>query len=153
MRELTGYMKSIVRSGLNSIGTFELPDSTLQKAAKLGIPLKSIKTKNNYYNPYFSDQKYAVTKQPVPSYSKAYLDKLRDDGIFGYAALRGTKALSYRLIEVDAKGKPIPKIVNGKKAGVVTRVVAGKPEWQTTISPAMLDYNRNWLLKTYSLDR
>ena len=159
LRQLTGYLKSIVKSGLSNAGTFDISPATLEKAAMLGIDLKSITPKNNYYNPYFNQGKYAVTNQPVPQYSKQYMDGLRDNGIFGYAAMRGTtgNAPMYKLIEVDnSTGLPIPVDPNNPKKGFRTVTVSGAGDWKANLGPnkkKMLDFNRNYLLKTYGLDK
>ena len=156
LRQLTGYLKSIVKSGLSNAGTFDISPATLEKAAMLGIDLKSITPKNNYYNPYFNQGKYAVTNQPVPQYSKQYMDGLRDNGIFGYAAVRGTTggAPMYRLIDVDSStGLPIQVDPDNPKKGFKTVTVSGAGNWKAGLKKKMLDYNRNYLLKTYSLDK
>lgn len=161
LRKLTGYLKNIVKSGLNAAGTMDIPPATLEKAAMLGIDLKSITPKNNYYSPYFKQGKYAVTNQPIPEYSQQYMNGLRDNGIFGYAAVRGTtgpragKVTAYKLIQIDQGGNPIPKDQNDLKKGFQTVVVPVQDgvDWKTTIPKKLLDYNRNFLLKTYQLDR
>ena len=159
LRQLTGYLKSIVKSGLSNAGTFDISPATLEKAAMLGIDLKSITPKNNYYNPYFNQGKYAVTNQPIPQYSKQYMDGLRDNGIFGYAAMRGTTggAPMYRLIDVDrSTGLPIPVDSQDLKKGFKTTVVSGAGDWKAALGSEkkkMLDFNRNYLLKTYGLDK
>ena len=159
LRELTGYLKNIVKSGLSNAGTFDISPATLEKAAMLGIDLKSITPKNNYYNPYFNQGKYAVTKQPVPQHSKQYMDGLRDNGIFGYAAVRGTTggAPMYRLIDVDSStGLPIQLDPKNPKKGFRTVTVTGSGDWKANLGPEkkkMLDFNRNYLLKTYGLDK
>jgi hypothetical protein len=157
LRELTGYLKSLVKSGFNAAGTFEIPAATLEKAAMLGVDLKSITPKNNYYSPYFKQGTYAVTKQPIPSYSKQYMDGLRDDGIFGYAKFGGTTGGStvYKLIVIDDNGIPVPIDSKDRSKGFRTRAVPVVPgrDWKTSVPKAMLDYNRNYLLKTYALDR
>jgi hypothetical protein len=157
LRELTGYLKNLVKSGLNAAGTMDIPPATLEKAAMLGIDLKSITPKNNYYNPYFNQGNYAVTKQPVPQYSKQYMSGLRDNGIFGYAAIPGTTGgtTAYRLIDVDTDGNPIPVDPQDASKGfrkLVVPVVGGQ-DWKTTVPSKTLNYNRNYLLKTYGLDR
>ena len=156
LRELTGYLKSLVKSGLSAAGTMDISPATLEKAAMLGIDLKSITPKNSFYSPYFNQGKYAVTNQPIPQYSKQYMDGLRDNGIFGYAAMRGTTggAPMYKLIAVnDNTGLPIPIDSNNPKKGFQTVVVSGAGDWKADLKKKMLDYNRNYLLKTYGLDR
>tara|TARA_R110002012_G_scaffold9216_2_gene42367 strand:+ start:120 stop:1085 length:966 start_codon:yes stop_codon:yes gene_type:complete len=158
LRQLTGYLKNLVKSGLNAAGTMDISPATLEKAAMLGIDLKSITPKNNYYSPYFNQGKYAVTNQPVPQYSKQYMDGLRDNGIFGYAAMRGTTggAPTYKLIDVDDNGLPIPIDPSSPSKGFKTVVVSGAGDWKAELGPGkkkMLDFNRNYLLKTYGLDK
>ena len=157
LRQLTGYLKNLVKSGLNAAGTMNISPATLEKAAMLGIDLKSITPKNNYYSPYFNQGKYAVTNQPIPQYSQEYMNALRDDGIFGYAAVRGTtgNTTAYKLIQIDAQGNPIPKNPDKLSEGFKTEIVPVTEgvDWKTTIPQRQLDYNRNFLLKTYQLDR
>ena len=159
LRQLTGYLKSLVKSGLSNAGTFDISPATLEKAAMLGIDLKSITPKNNYYSPYFNQGRYAVTNQPIPQYSKQYMDGLRDDGIFGYARMRGTTggAPMYKLIDVDkSTGLPIQVDPQNPKKGFKTVIVPGGEDWKARLGSGkkrMLDYNRNYLLKAYGLDR
>ena len=155
LNQLTGYLKNLVKSGLNNVGTFDVSSATLEKAAMLGIDLKSITPKNNFYSPYFNQGKYAVTKQPIPQFSRQHMKSLRDDGIFGYAAVRNTTggAVSYKLIKVDDKGLPVPKDPKNTKAGFKTVTYVGDAGWKNLVPPRELDFNRNYLLKTYSLDR
>ena len=157
LRQLTGYLKNLVKSGLNAAGTMDISPATLEKAAMLGIDLKSITPKNNYYSPYFNQGKYAVTNQPIPQYSQEYMDALRDDGIFGYAAVRGTtgNTTAYKIIQIDARGNPIPinpdNLADGFKTEIIP--VTEGVDWKTTIPQRQLDFNRNFLLKLYQLDR
>jgi len=155
LNQLTGYLKNLVKSGLTNAGTFDISSATLEKAAMLGIDLKSITPKNNFYSPYFNQGKYAVTKQPIPQFSRKYMKSLRDDGIFGYAAVRNTTggAVSYKLIKVDDKGLPVPKDPKNLKAGFKTVTYVGDAGWKNLVPKKELDFNRNYLLKTYSLDR
>jgi hypothetical protein len=156
LRQLTSYLKNIVKSGLNAAGTMHIPPATLEKAAMLGIDLKSITPKNNYYSPYFNQGRYAVTNQPIPQYSKEYMKNLRDKGIFGYAAILGTtgNVSAYKLIEVDSSGNPIPKNPKKPSEGFKTTIVSAiNPNWAASVPRQMLDFNRNYLLKTYGLDR
>jgi len=155
LNQLTGYLKNLVKSGLTNAGTFDISSATLEKAAMLGIDLKSITPKNNFYSPYFNQGKYAVTKQPIPQFSRQYMKSLRDDGIFGYAAVRNTTggAVSYKLIKVDDKGLPVPKDPKNLKAGFKTVTYVGDAGWKNLVPKKELDFNRNYLLKTYSLDR
>ena len=158
LRQLTGYLKNLVKSGLNAAGTMDISPATLEKAAMLGIDLKSITPKNNYYSPYFNQGKYAVTNQPVPQYSKQYMDGLRDNGIFGYAKMRVSTggAPMYKFIDVDNNGLPIPVDPRKPEKGFRTVVVSGEGNWKAELGPGkkkMLDYNRDYLLKTYGLDK
>ena len=155
LRQLTGYLKNLVKSGLNAAGTMDISPATLEKAAMLGIDLKSITPKNNYYSPYFNQGKYAVTNQPVPQYSKQYMDGLRDNGIFGYAKMRVSTggAPMYKFIDVDNNGLPIPVDPANPKNGFRTVVVSGEGNWKAGLKKKMLDYNRDYLLKTYGLDK
>ena len=155
LNQLTGYLKNLVKSGLNNVGTFDVSSATLEKAAMLGIDLKSITPKNNFYSPYFNQGKYAVTKQPIPQFSRQHMKSLRDDGIFGYAAVRNTTggAVSYKLIKVDDKGLPVPKDPKNTKAGFKTVTYVGDAGWKNLVPKKELNFNRNYLLKTYSLDR
>jgi hypothetical protein len=159
LRKLRNYLKGSIKHSLDYVGSYGLPERTLEKAAQLGVDVKSIKGRNGYYSPYLEDQNYAVTKQPVPSFSGQYQKQLRDQSIFGYVATRGAPGQStqYRLVQTDANGKPIPKLNNnGKVIGYQTVLIPKKRGWQASLGTdgkAMLDFNRNFLMKTYGLDR
>jgi len=158
LRQLRNYLKGSVKHSLDYVGSYYLPDETLRRAAQLGIDVKSIKGRNGYYSPYLADQNYAVTKQPVPSYSKAYQDQLLDDSIFGYVAERGGvgQPTQFRLLRTDDDGNAIPILDRkGNATGKYKTVTIPKAEgWQAAIKDqAMLDFNRKYLLQTYRLDR
>ena len=158
LRQLRNYLKGSVKHSLDYVGSYYLPDATLHRAAQLGIDVKSIEGRNGYYSPYLADQNYAVTKQPVPSYSQDYIDHLMDDSIFGYVAVGGSagQETQYRLMRTDADGKPIPKLdANGNETGAYQTVLIPKTDgWQAAIAnQSMLDFNRDFLIRTYGLDR
>jgi hypothetical protein len=151
LRALRRYLVSSVKYSLEYVGSYGLPDSTLRQAAQLGIDLKSIKGRNNFYSPYLADSIYAVTKQPVPRFSRAYQTQLRDASIFGYVAESGVnQAKQYRLFVLDEGGRPI---FNEETQSLETVVVPAGVGWQKSVDPATLKYNRNWLVETYGLDR
>ena len=152
LKQLRSYLKNIVSKSLDYVGAYGLPEQTLERAAMLGIDVKNIDGKNGFYSPYLKDKKYAVPNQPVPSYSKEYINQLRDDRIFGYVKERGVAGSSgdYILIDVDASGKPIR---NPTTKEFQTISIPDSPNWQTNVPTNILNFNRNFLLKTYNLSR
>ena len=153
LRELRGYLAGVVKNSLESVGTYELPDSTLKRAAQLGVDVKSIKGQKGFYSPYLADQTYAVSKKPVPSYSKEYIEQLVDGSIFGYVAQRGGPSMpnQYRLFDIDETTKqPIPL---ANKKGFKTTLYPGVDGWQATVPGYVLDRNRAILKETYGLKR
>jgi hypothetical protein len=151
LRALRGYLVNSVTHSLEYVGAYSLPERTLEKAAQLGIDVKSIKGQNGFYSPYLRDQTYAVTGHPVPSYSRDYQTLLRDNSIFGYVARESVTGVpQYELMQVDEKGRPIWDD-NTKRFQTIT--VPGRSGWQAKVDPETLAFNRNFLIKTYRLDR
>ena len=152
LRALRGYLVNSVTHSLEYVGDYGLPERTLEKAAQLGIDVKSIEGRNGFYSPYLKDQRYAVTKHPVPSYSRDYQTQLRDKSIFGYVARESVTGVpQYELIQVDEDGQPIWDD-NTERYQTIT--VPGVPGWQAEYSDQKeLDFNRNFLIQTYRLDR
>ena len=161
LRNLRGYLKNLVASGLNAAGTMDIPAATLEKAAMLGVDLKKIQPKNGYYSPYLNMGNYAATKQPVPAYSQEYINNLRDNGIFGYAATlnRNGGIGSYDLIVVDDDNIPVPKDKKNPSLGYrttsypATRDDGGSNtnRWMQGVPKNQLDFNRSYLLNKYGL--
>ena len=152
LRQLRNYLKRSVTHSLDYVGSYGLPEKTLHRAAQLGIDVKSIEGRNGFYSPYLADQTYAVSKQPVPSYSKEYQTQLADESIFGYVARSGGQgqAKQYELIMVDEAGEPMWD--EGDKKYKTTLIPHGEG-WQAGANKTMLDFNRNFLMQTYGLDR
>ena len=151
LRALRGYLVNSVTHSLEYVGAYSLPERTLEQAAQLGIDVKSIKGQNGFYSPYLRDQTYAVTGHPVPSYSRDYQTLLRDNSIFGYVARESVTGVpQYELMQVDEKGQPIWD-KNTKRFQTIT--VPGRSGWQAKVDPETLAFNRNFLIKTYRLDR
>jgi len=154
LRALRGYLKNSVKHSLEYVGSYGLPERVLEQAATLGIDVKSIEGRNGFYSPYLKDQKYAVTGKDVPSYSKAYQKQLRDSRIFGYSAIRPESGgtTQYELLKVDGNGNPIWDNSSKKYKTVLVPATKG---WQTRVpgGAAVLNFNRNFLLKTYNLGR
>ena len=152
LRALRGYLVNSATHSLEYVGAYGLPERTLEKAAQLGIDVKSIEGRNGFYSPYLKGQRYAVTKHPVPSYSRDYQTQLRDNSIFGYVARESVTGVpQYELIQVDNNGQPI---WDSKTKRFQTITVPGVPGWQAEYSDQKeLDFNRNFLIQTYRLDR
>ena len=154
LRALRGYLKNSVKHSLEYVGSYGLPERVLEQAATLGIDVKSIEGRNGFYSPYLKDRKYAVTGKDVPSYSKAYQKQLRDSRIFGYSAIRPESGgtTQYELLKVDGNGNPIWDSSSKKYKTVLVPATKG---WQTRVpgGAAVLNFNRKFLLKTYSLGR
>ena len=152
LKELRGYLKRMVKGSLDYVGTFSVPESTLKRAAQIGVNVKSIKGKNGFYSPYLAPEIYAVTKEPVPSFSKKYIGQLVDQSIFGYVARKSSSGKNqYQLINVDQDtGLPILK---GNQKGYKSTTYPGGDGWQTKVPKKTLEYNRNLLINTYKLDR
>ena len=152
LKELRGYIKNLVTTSLDYVGTYALPERTIESMAKLGVPVKDIKGKNDFYSPFLANRNYAVTGEPVPSFSKAYIKQLRDDSIFGYVAETGASAkfpVSYRLRLTNEDGIPLRNKDNTFK----TQSFVKEEGWQSKVKPEVLKYNRNFLANTYNLGR
>lgn len=149
LRSLRRYLVNSIKHTASYIGSFHLPDETQKEAARLGLDLKSIKGVNLVYSPYLADSNYAVTKQPVPRYSRAYQDQLRNEGIFTYVAegLDGQDS-QFRLIITDADGNPRQNTDGSYQTGLYNATEIKKQEHKD-----MVDFNRNFLMQTYRLDR
>jgi AraC-like DNA-binding protein len=153
LRQLRNYLKRSVTHSLEYVGSYGLPEKTLHRAAQLGIDVKSIEGRNGFYSPYLADQTYAVTRQNVPSYSREYQTQLRDESIFGYVARSGGRGQpkQYELIMVNEAGEPM---WNEETEKYETTLIPHEEGWQAGVTNrAMLDFNRNFLMQTYGLDR
>jgi hypothetical protein len=153
LRQLRHYLKRSVTHSLEYVGSYGLPEKTLHRAAQLGIDVKSIEGRNGFYSPYLADQTYAVTRQNVPSYSREYQTQLRDESIFGYVARSGGRGQpkQYELIMVNEAGEPM---WNEETEKYETTLIPHEEGWQAGVTNrAMLDFNRNFLMQTYGLDR
>lgn len=150
LKALKRHLAGGIQSLLENVGDFAPSDALLTKAASLGFDLKSIKGKNNYYNPFLKNEKYAVTRQPIPSFSQEYQDQIRDTGIFGYVAKGGNGLpLMYDLMVIDPDGKPVWD--------------PNKSKWETVIvsqegltnpdNISMVKFNRDWLKREHGLAR
>ena len=99
-----------------------------------------------------------MTKQDVPSYSKAYLQQLRSNRIFGYSAVDTGGRKQYQLMEVDDRGLPI---WNARTNKYDTVLVPATKNWQSELendigkeaAKAIINFNKTFLLKTYDLGR
>ena len=149
LRSLRRYLVNSIKHTASYIGSFHLPDETQKEAARLGVDLKSIKGVNLVYSPYLADSNYAVTKQPVPRYSRAHQDQLRNEGIFTYVAegMFGQDP-QFRLIITDSSGNPIRQSDGSYQTGLYNAREIKKQQHKD-----MVDFNRNFLMKTYRLDR
>ena len=158
LKELRRYLKNSVKHSLEYVGSYGLPERVLEQAVQLGIDVKGIQGRNEFYSPYLKDRKYAVTKQDVPSYSKAYLQQLRSNRIFGYSAVDTGGRKQYELIEVDNRGLPIWNAGTNKYDTVL---VPATENWQSELendigkeaAKAIINFNKTFLLKTYDLGR
>ena len=153
IRSLRGYLVGNLQVQLDSIGTWKPSNNALlTTAAQLGFDIKGIKGKNNYYNPYLADKKYAVTNQPVPTYSRNVQELLRKRGILSYVASKtpGISEAVYTLIRTDNDGRPlyVDKNKTKPKTITLTEQQLTEPMWQT-----MIDYNVNHLKLIHKIHR
>ena len=149
LRQLRSFLVGNVQAQLNTLGTYAPPDALLVQAAAQGFDLKAIKGQNNYYNPYLADSNYAVTKQPVPTYSREVQQEIRNQGILNYVAtgLPG-QAIQYELLTVDDKGLPIwDKATKRYLTGLYNADALKLP-----INKKTVDFNVNRLRNQFKID-
>ena len=149
LRQLRSFLVGNVQAQLNTIGTYAPPDALLVQAAAQGFDLKAIKGQNNYYNPYLANSNYAVTKQPVPTYSRQVQEQLRNQGILNYVAtgLPG-QPIQYELLTVDNKGLPIwDKATKRYLTGLYNADALKLP-----INQKIVDFNVNRLRNQFKID-
>ena len=144
------HLRSGIDTMLQQVGNFTPSDTSLEKAASLGFDLKAIDGQQNYYSPYLKDQNYAITKQPVPSYSKRHQEQLRNKAVLDHVAVGVPgQAKAYELMVLGSDGQPIWD-ENNKK--YLTTVVPGSA-LNTKENQKMIQFNTDWLKKEYRLDR
>ena len=149
LRQLRKFLVGNVQAQLESLGTYDPPDALLVQAAGLGFDLKGIKGENNYYNPYLANSNYAVTGQPVPTYSREVQQEIRNQGILNYVAtgLPG-QAIQYELLSVDDKGLPIwDKDAKKYRTGLYDAAALALP-----INRKTVDFNVNRLKNQFKID-
>jgi len=149
LQELRRHLVNSVKYAASQLGNFTVPDATLEQAARLGIDLKAITGKSGYYSPYLNNGKYAVSKDQVPEFSKKYQDSLRTQGLFEYVSDRG-RIPRYRLINVAKDSNNVFQPVK-KKDGSFATFTASKADLNNAAFKDAVDFNRNWLRKTYNL--
>lgn len=149
MQELRRYLVNSIKFSASQLGNFTVPDATLEQAAKLGIDLKAVTGQNGYYSPYLNNGKYAVSKDQVPEFSKQYQDALRTQGLFEYVSDRG-RVPTYRLIRVAKDSNDVFQPVI-KTDGSFATFTATKADLNNAAFKDTVDFNRNWLRKTYNL--
>ena len=149
LRQLRSFLVGNVQAQLNTLGTYAPPDALLVQAAAQGFDLKAIKGQNNYYNPYLANSNYAVTKQPVPTYSRQVQEQIRNQGILNYVAtgLPG-QAIQYELLTVDDQGLPIwDKATKRYLTGLYNADALKLP-----INKKTVDFNVNRLRNQFKID-
>ena len=149
LQELRRHLVNSIKYAASQLGDFKVPDATLEQAARLGIDLKAITGKSGYYSPYLNNGKYAVSKDQVPEFSKKYQDSLRTQGLFEYVSDRG-RVPTYRLIQVAKDPNGVFQPVK-KKDGSFATFILGKNSLNNAAFKDAVDFNRNWLRKTYNL--
>ena len=149
IKELRRYLVSAIKVTANQLGNFVVDDATLEKAARLGIDLKGITGKGGSYNPYLNNGTYAVTKAQIPEFSKEYMESLRIKGLFDYVSNRD-KDPRFKLIDVDEKGKPV-LAADGKQG--FSYISLSTEDLTAPAFKAVVDFNKNWLRKSYSLGK
>mgnify|MGYP003633773696 FL=1 len=149
MQELRRYLVNSIKFSASQLGNFTVPDATLEQAAELGIDLKAVTGQNGYYSPYLNNGKYAVSKDQVPEFSKKYQDSLRTQGLFEYVSDRG-RIPRYRLINVAKDSNNVFQPVK-KRDGSFSTFTASKADLNNPKLKDAVDFNRNWLRKTYNL--
>jgi hypothetical protein len=155
VQELRRYLVSTIKNTATQLGNFVVPDSVLEDAARLGIDLKAITGKEGYYSPYLNNGKYAVSKGQIPELSKEYQESLRTQGLFNYLS-DGESNPRYKMIKVkeDSNGTFQPVYVkdkNGRNTDQVDYVSLTKEDLTLPAFKGIVDFNKNWLRKTYSL--
>jgi hypothetical protein len=155
VQELRRYLVSTIKNTATQLGNFVVPDSVLEDAARLGIDLKEIQGKEGYYSPYLNNGKYAVSKGQIPELSKEYQESLRTQGLFNYLS-DGEPNPRYKMIKVkeDSNGTFQPVYVkdrDGRNTDQVDYVSLTKKDLTLPEFKGIVDFNKNWLRKTYSL--
>jgi hypothetical protein len=155
VQELRRYLVSTIKNTATQLGNFVVPDSVLEDAARLGIDLKAITGKEGYYSPYLNNGKYAVSKGQIPELSKEYQESLRTQGLLNYLS-DGESNPRYKMIKVkeDSNGTFQPVYVKnegGKNTDQVDYVSLTKKDLTLPEFKGIVDFNKNWLRKTYSL--
>jgi len=155
MQELRRYLVSTIKNTATQLGNFVVPDSVLEDAARLGIDLKAIQGKGGHYSPYLNNGKYAVSKGQIPELSKEYQESLRTQGLFNYLS-DGESNPRYKMIKVKKDSnetfQPVyVKDENGRITNQVDYVSLSKADLTLPVFKGTVDFNKNWLRKTYSL--
>ena len=158
LKTLRDYTKTGLQSVLNRSSSFDPGDETLRRAVALGFSLDKVKPGNGVYSPYFSKRVYPATKAPVPSFSEAYKNRIRNAAILEYTAFggRGTFQKSYKLKRVDADNKPVmKKDANNKPTGydfivVPASVISGNRE-RSPLQQRSIDYELRYLKNRFDI--
>ena len=146
LQALRRYLMKTVEYSLDRVHLVQVSDRTLEQAARLGVDLKAITPKDGFYSPWLNNGNYAVTRQPIPSYSQENQDAVRRQGLFSYIR---TPNGFFEFVSIDGDGKPI-KTDDGK--GYQTEIFPAdqlnNPDYE-----ALVKFNEAWLKKTYRLGR
>jgi hypothetical protein len=100
--------------------------------------------------------KYAVSKGQIPELSKEYQESLRTQGLLNYLS-DGESNPRYKMIKVkeDSNGTFQPVYVKDrdgrKNTDQVDYVSLTKKDLTLPEFKGIVDFNKNWLRKTYSL--
>jgi hypothetical protein len=155
VKELRRYLVSTIKNTATQLGNFVVSDSVLEDAARLGIDLKAITGKEGHYSPYLNNGKYAVSKGQVPELSKEYQESLRTQGLLNYLS-DGEPNPRYKMIKVEEDSnktfQPVyVKNARGQNTDQVDYVSLSKTDLTLPVFKGTVDFNKNWLRKTYSL--
>jgi hypothetical protein len=146
LQALRRYLMKTVEYSLDRVHLVQVSDRTLEQAARLGVDLKAITPKDGFYSPWLNNGNYAVTRQPIPSYSQENQDAVRREGLFSYIR---TPNGFYEFVSIGPDGLPI-QTDDGK--GYQTEIFPAdqlnNPDYE-----ALVKFNEAWLKKTYRLGR
>jgi len=146
LQALRQFLIGSITHTLDRSHLVQVSDRTLEQAARLGVDLKAITPKDGFYSPWFNNGNYAVTRQPIPSYSQENQDAIRRQGLF--SRILTPSGEGYNFIEIDRNGKPIRDNQNNLKISIFPASELTNPDYT-----ALVKFNEAWLKKTYRLGR
>ena len=143
-RQLRKYVINNLKHQFQFLGEYEAPDSLMALAAGIGIDVKNLKPKHNYYNKYVGGN-YRVTGQQMPAYSDATIKNLRDAQILSQVStsLAGV-GTGYKLLTLDSTGRP--QVVGPPTNRVYATTVLTPDQLKDPQYKKMIDFNVKRLL-------